>query len=308
MSSIPALTVAERLKNRFGHEKTVSPPKLPTAGPSRSTSLQSIASQSISRDGQDKSTTSPIARRSSQTRLLELRGRISGFEQQLEDEARTRKENEENRVSAIRDSIINLDKTLNAEVKRRVEANKALQSMFEAQIATVHEKMDATFAEKLDQLQTAVEKLCDRLTLVEEDLRETGLLTTVEQKCSAVSKEVSALQGQLEAESNARQSREGATMKQLGTIEQFAESKFDEERAQRERSFATIREEIEEARETRIDDEEKFQNFSLEEISTLKNNLDEEGKIREQADDDIVQALNCYTEVLQHALRIANTE
>lgn len=274
----------------------------------RAASWQSLPNASTSRDGSDSGASSPVVRKpATQSKLNELRTRISGFEKQLEDETRVRKESEEQRINGMRDSVLNLEKTLTAEVKRRVDANKTLQSMFENQITNCYEKMEGDFMAKLDQLRTATNKLNDRLTVVEDDLQQTGLLTSVEEKCALVSREVTALQGIIEAESGARQTKEAAATKHLATLDHTLETKLAGERAQRERNFNTIREELEELREARTDEEEKFQNFTLEEIAMLKNTLLEEAKTREQADDDIVQALNHYTDAFQDSLRIVNS-
>lgn len=63
------------------------------------------------------------------SKLAVLSERICGFERQMETEAKQRRESEEGRVIAIKEAISKLEKTLNAEIKRRVEANKALQAV-----------------------------------------------------------------------------------------------------------------------------------------------------------------------------------
>merc|ERR1719446_1556984 len=95
--------------------------------------------------------------------------KFSGFERQMDMETRARKETDETLVNNLRDNIARLEKTLNSEIKRRVEANKALQGMFEAQMATVQDKLEAGLMERLDQLQGAVDSLNDRVDSVEKD-------------------------------------------------------------------------------------------------------------------------------------------
>eukprot|EP00397_Hematodinium_sp_SG-2012_P040999 GEMP01045058.1.p1 GENE.GEMP01045058.1~~GEMP01045058.1.p1 ORF type:complete len:164 (+),score=40.46 GEMP01045058.1:235-726(+) len=104
-----------------------------------------------------------------QAKLGALQDRFNGFERQMESETKQRRDTDENKVSMVRDSMTKLEKTLNSEIKRRVEANKALQAMFESQIATVQDKLEAVFCERLDQLQSSVDSLNDRMSLVERD-------------------------------------------------------------------------------------------------------------------------------------------
>ncbi len=42
----------------------------------------------------------------------------------MEEETRRRRETEETKIAVMRDSVSKLENTLNAEIKRRVEANK----------------------------------------------------------------------------------------------------------------------------------------------------------------------------------------
>lgn len=63
------------------------------------------------------------------SKLTVLQERFSGFEKQMEVESRARREGEETRFNVIRDTIMKLEKTINAEVKRRCEVNKSLQQV-----------------------------------------------------------------------------------------------------------------------------------------------------------------------------------
>merc|ERR1719198_1128746 len=83
-------------------------------------------------------------------------------------------------------------------------------------------------------------------------------------------------------------------------------SPLTQEQNAREQKYQSLREELEESKRMREKGDEKFQTFILEEVAALKNGLVMESQAREQADDDIVQALNHYTKALQDALRIVN--
>lgn len=243
-----------------------------------------------------------------QAKLDALQDRFNGFERQMETDKKQRREADDNKVSIVRDSMSKLEKTLNSEIKRRVEANKALQNMFENQIATVQDKLEAVFCERLDQLQSAVDSLNDRMGIVERDftMEREKYVRNIEEKNSMVAKEVNALQNAFENEKAARQEREANIAKRIGDHEYRTEGRFEQERIAREQKYSQIREELDDAKRTRERGDEKFQTFILEEVATLKNGLVLESQTREQADDDIVQALNHYTKALQDALRIVN--
>merc|ERR1719428_340656 len=99
-------------------------------------------------------------------------------------------------LGTIKDDMSKLERTLNSEIKRRVEANKALQGMFESQIATVQDKLEAVFVERLDHLQAKVDSLNDRMGVVEKDFSQSRekYIRDIEDKNQMVAKDVQSLQ------------------------------------------------------------------------------------------------------------------
>merc|ERR1712151_824497 len=113
-----------------------------------------------------------------------------------EMESKGRKDQEETQLNSLRDNIARLEKTLNSEIKKRVEANKALQGMFEAQMATVQDKLEAGLLDRLDQLHSAVGSLNDRVDAVEKDFSQAReqYICDIEDKSAMVAKDAANLQ------------------------------------------------------------------------------------------------------------------
>merc|ERR1711918_72552 len=103
-----------------------------------------------------------------------------------------------------------------------------------------------------------------------------------------------------------RKERELAISRKLGEHETRTQAAFETQRASREQKYSSLRSELDQIKRSREKGDDKFQTFILEEVAAVKNGLTAEGQQREQADDDIVQALNHYTKCLQDALRIIN--
>merc|ERR1719220_3457740 len=114
----------------------------------------------------------------------------------MDMDMKARREAEELHANGLRDNIARLEKTLNAEIKRRVEANKALQGMFEAQMATVQDKLEAGLLDRLDQLHAAVGSLNDRVDCVEKDFSQAReqYIRDIEDKSAMVAKDCASLQ------------------------------------------------------------------------------------------------------------------
>jgi len=143
-------------------------------------------------------------------KLAHLSERFSGFERQIDVEVKARRETEETQVTSLQDNIARLEKTLNSEIKRRVEANKALQGMFEAQMATVQDKLEAGLLERLDSLHHSVGSLNDRVDAVEQDFHQTReqYIRDIEDKSLMVAKDAQSLQTAFQNERSDRKERE----------------------------------------------------------------------------------------------------
>ena len=201
-----------------------------------------------------------------------------------------------------------LEKTLNAEIKRRVEANKALQEMFETQILSVQEKLETGFDERLDKVEDILNALSDRLALIERDfaVERDRYVRDIEDKNALVARDVNSLQTAFENERIVRAEKEAILVKRLGDIESKTEEKLDTSKMMLDNRVLQIRTEMEDLYRTNLQGEDKFEQFVLEEVATLKNSVLIETQSRESADDDLVNALNHYTRALQDALRIIN--
>lgn len=243
-----------------------------------------------------------------QQKLGMLQQRFNGFEREMEMETRSRKTSDESQLGTIKDDMSKLERTLNSEIKRRVEANKALQGMFESQIATVQDKLEAVFVERLDRLQARVDSLNDRMGVVEKDFSQSRekYIRDIEDKNQMVAKDVASLQVTFRQEKVDRKEREQATALKLRDHASRTAAKFEEEEKIRDKRYEALREELEESKRLRERGDDKFQAFILEEVAALKNGLVVETQTREHADDDIVNSLHHYTHVLQDALRVVN--
>ena len=209
----------------------------------------------------------------------------------------------------FRETLSKLEKTLNAEIKRRVEANKALQEMFEAQILSVQERLEHGFEDRLEKVEDAVAAVNDRLSLIERDfaIERDRYVRDIEDKNALVAKDVNSLQSAFEKERVVRAEKEALVIKRLGDLETQTEDKIETNRHLLDNKLIQIRSDMEEIYRLNCTGEDRFEQFALEEVASLKNGLIIETQAREGADDDLVNALNHYTKALQDALRIINS-
>jgi len=243
-----------------------------------------------------------------QAKISALRDKFASFQNQWEHETKHRIQRDSTKLDDTKESMGKLESTLNSEIKRRVEANKALQSLFEHQIQSIQERLESVFVERLEKLQVAVDTLSDRMGAVEKDftLTREQYIHDIEDKNAVVAKDVNGMQNAFENEKIDRKDRELAISRKLGEHETRTQSAFEAQTTAREQKYSSLRAELDQIKRSREKGDDKFQTFILEEVASVKNGLTAEGQVREQADDDIVQALNHYTKCLQDALRIIN--
>ena len=238
-----------------------------------------------------------------------MQDQFLNFERQMEDETKSRRAAEDSKLSGARETLQRLEKTLNAEVKRRVEANKALQDMFESQILSVQHKLEAGFEERLEKVEDAVNSLADRVGVIERDfaIERDRYVRDIEDKNALVARDVNGLQTAFENERLVRAEKEALIVKRLADIEAKTDERIEGGKIMLDNRILQIRAEMEDIYRTTASGEDKFEKFVLDEIASLKNAVLLESQSRESADDDLVNALNHYTKALQDALRIINS-
>lgn len=180
--------------------------------------------------------------------------------------------------------------------------------MFESQIASIQERLEAIFIDRLDKNQVGVDSLADRISTVEREFTMTReqYIQDIEDKNAVVAKNVNGMQNAFENEKIDRKERELMISRKIGDHESRTQASSEAQTHAREQKYQQLRGELEEIKRLRERGDDKFQTFILEEIAAVTNGLVSESHIREQADDDIVQALNHYTKALQDTLRIIN--
>merc|ERR1719343_1666016 len=131
--------------------------------------------------------------------------------------------------------MMKLETTLNSEIKRRVESNKALSAMFESQIQTIQDRLEAIFMDRLDKLQLSVDTLSDRMTTVERDftLTREQYIQDIEDKNAMVAKDINGMQNAFENEKINRRERELVISKKLGDHESRTQNSLEQLTADR---------------------------------------------------------------------------
>lgn len=233
--------------------------------------------------------------------------RFAGFKSSIADDSRKRKQLDEQRYQEIRDSIVAVEKILNQEIKRRVDANKTLQQISEQMANEMLERLQMRIVKHIESLTVSMDMLITRCESLEKGLAQMKgeLPSKLAQDFAALQREATALRQAFAAETKAKNERDAFACKKLGEIHVFVDSKFEAEIAVRQEQLNLIKREVE--RLVKGDEtQEQFHAFIMEELVSLKNGLALATQAREQSDDEIIQAINQYTTALQKGLRTIN--
>merc|ERR1719401_1175514 len=188
-----------------------------------------------------------------QAKIGALREKFSGFSNQWENETKHRIDRDGTKLDGLNESMVSLEQILNSEIKRRVEANKALQAMFESQVASIQDRLEGIFIDRLDKLQMNVDSVSDRMSTVERDftLTREQYIQDIEDKNAVVAKGTNGMQNAFENEKIDRKERELAISKKLGDHEARTQAALAAQSSDRDQKYQSLRGELEDIKRVR---------------------------------------------------------
>jgi len=242
------------------------------------------------------------------SKLVDVGQRFIGFDKVVEDDTVTRKDTEEKRIQDARSGLLKLEKALNVEIKRRVEANKTVQEMTETLANNMLDRLQSKILARIENLTNSLDSLTTRCGALESGIQQFKgeLPTKLSVDTAALIKEITTLRNSMEGDKKHRNERDTAYLRRIAEVEYGIDSKFESGFAIMEEQTQSLKQEIASLSRTDESSEEQFRAFILEEVAALKNSLSLAAQAREQTDDEIVQAINQYTNALHKGLRAAN--
>jgi len=238
-------------------------------------------------------------------KLAEVAERFNGMERGMEVNRKQRQDKEEDEIHALRINITRLENTLNQEVKRRSETNKSIQGAFEAHMATVQDRLEAGLVHRLDTLVSSVDSLNNRIGVVADEFstaRE-SYIRDMEDKSTLVADDIVKLKATFTAERNERKERETLIVAKLKDLDERTAEQLVKDRRTIDVQVVELQEEL---GVVGHEEDRRFHEFVFTELAALKTGLVQEAQTREEADDEIVNALNHYTQSVQEAMRVVN--
>jgi len=222
-----------------------------------------------------------------------------------------RKQKESGKVTGAQEGLVKLEKALNAEIRRRVDANKQVQALTETMANDMLERLQTNILARVERLAASIESLTRRCTGLEKGISQFRgeLPSKLQVDTAALVKEISEMRRQMELDKKSRIERDTVLLKRLAEMESHEAAQFDAGANQLTTEVDQLSNQVDSlARTEEVSDNgtEKFRAFIIEEISGMKNTLAVSAQARSQTDDEIVEAMKQYTNALQKGLHQSN--
>jgi hypothetical protein len=248
-------------------------------------------------------------------KLVDVGQRFIGFDKSVEEDTIKRRSNEVTRLKEAGETVIKLEKAMNCEIKRRVDANKQVHMLTEHLANDMLESLQANILVKVEKLAISIESLTVRCCSLEKAIQQFKgeLPSKLQVDTACLVKEISSLRKQAELDRKGRIERDTVLLRRLAEMDSLEAAQLEQSYGDQLRLFQRTKNEIDGlARQAEMDKQEsdsrtdKFRSFILEEIAGMKNTLVMTTQARSQTDDEIVQAMTQYTHALQKGLQAAN--
>lgn len=215
-----------------------------------------------------------------------------------------RKEKDEHCVAELRVSMSNMDTSLTQEIKRRIESTQVVQDHAERKISQMENRLNDLLQLKVDRFQFQLNMLETKVQELNERLQEESINIPrdIEQTGSQLQTMITSFQDEFTAERRDRLTREGRIMKQLTDHAEELTSRWTKEGEERVADTEELKRRLKVHESNRAKADEDFESLIVRELRELRMDLDKEKNERKVEDDEIVEALNRYTENLQKSL------
>jgi len=203
-----------------------------------------------------------------------------------------------------------LEDALAAETKRRVDATTALDEMARTQVHEMEERVRGQLREENEKLQLRLGTLEERVRTLEQNwgIDSNNQIELVNSKAADIGKSMSQIREDQDMERKARLKRESILLQQVEAHSMETEDRWTSERNDRIERLEELEDQIV-RNEARLALEQKHYEDQIEtDLTSLKEELAIEAVERQAQDEEIVAALNRYTQQLQHSLSILSSD
>ncbi|CZU00026.1 hypothetical protein PFAG_05403 [Plasmodium falciparum Santa Lucia] len=226
------------------------------------------------------------------------------------DEGRNKKKNScsnDNFYEEMKYDILRIERNINSEVKKRLDANKNIQLLIEQMANNMINNVLNKITTKIESISSDLDKIihkCEELEKVISQIK-VDIPTKIQTDMISLKREIADFQLVINKYLNNKKKRDNILYGKIENISAYLTGKIQSEIAFKQHDLSYLKNESDRLLNYDNDDDVNFKNVFLQEVEEIKDALNLTVKAREQSDDDIIQAMNKYTSVLQKALQSA---
>jgi len=232
----------------------------------------------------------------------------SSFEEIMRNATQQRRQREDAQIGELRVTVRRLEAALTAETKRRLAAVKALQDTTQQELKELEKRLVQQLRQEQEDMDERFNKLESRIAKLE-DRFETDVVTIhhdVDAKAQEIEANLQELQSTADQERQNRLQREGRLLQQLDEISTIYENRWKSERQDRISSLQILKDRVDQQDSQMTHQVSSYESRLQQELALLQQELQQESTERQVQDEQIVAALNRYTQQLQKSLSIVS--
>lgn len=242
------------------------------------------------------------------SKLLEMGTTFLGFEKVVEEDTVRRRHIEQQRIQEVLDGLQKLEKRLNVEIKRRMEANTNSEEVMEKLLSDMLIRVQGRIIERFELMMQSIESLFTRLSTLERGIQQFKgeLPTNLQVETASLAQAIRELSTNFEDDRRQRLEIDQLLMKRVEESDCSVDMRIEQELATLERCAETLQSDLEDfSAEVDAPVPPKWAGL-LENLAQTRSGITQEAQKRENVDDQVVQAINQYTSALQRTLSISN--
>jgi len=220
-----------------------------------------------------------------------------------------RKEKEEHSLAQVTIQLTAAERALTMETQRRIQSTHAIQKSCTQKITEMERNFERILnerslrmEERLVSVQQKVEELTNRFEVEKESVPK-----DMDARGKELKDMLNTFQRELSEERTDRLNREGRILKQMEDNSSTIFGAIEKETNKREEIVYGLQSRIEENERQRTQNEQELQSKLQTEMDELKGMIDREEKERQLGDEEIVNALERYTQQLQSSLSVISS-
>lgn len=207
-------------------------------------------------------------------------------------------------MAALKVQMGRLEGALAAETRRRVDATTRLDELSRTQVYEVEERLKTQLQEDNTRLQVRLDALECRVARLEEkwEIEAENQARSVRATADDLNRAVTALRDHQATERKERLKREGYLLQQVEDHKRECQELWDKERQDRTGRLESLETQVASHEARLVLQQTRYEERIDEELAALRDELEAEVQERQIQDEEIVAAMNRYTQQLQHSL------